>query len=342
MHCHLLIPALFPSEEITKGLGIKLALPNLRALLTRGKQGQKFQGNMEDWLFNQFSITKQKDWPIASLTLENDGTSAENSFWLRADPVHLRLERNQLILADSSVFSISIEEAQQLSDSVDEILRAEDLSLYPLFHHRWYVKSNNHPDLQTFSLSEVIGKNIDDYLPHGKDGMKWQRLFNEIQMALHTHPVNQQRESRSELPINSIWFWGSGVYPKNITSSFSNVYSDESISQGLAKASKISCNTLPIDATNWIESTPTVHNTLVVLDMLHAPLQYNDLENWQLRLLAMEKNWFQPLCRFLREKKLNRLTIYGGTQTSYQQIDITPADLWKLWRMKSELITYSD
>jgi hypothetical protein len=37
------------------------------------------------------------------------------------------------------------------------------------------------------------------------------RLQNEVQMLLHEHPINQQREQKGLLAVNSFWLSGTGV-----------------------------------------------------------------------------------------------------------------------------------
>jgi hypothetical protein len=39
------------------------------------------------------------------------------------------------------------------------------------------------------------------------------RLQNEMQMLLYTHPLNDVREARRELPVNSFWLSGTGALP---------------------------------------------------------------------------------------------------------------------------------
>jgi hypothetical protein len=39
------------------------------------------------------------------------------------------------------------------------------------------------------------------------------RLQNEVQMFLHTHPLNEDREQAGALPVNSFWLDGCGVAP---------------------------------------------------------------------------------------------------------------------------------
>jgi len=47
--------------------------------------------------------------------------------------------------------------------------------------------------------------------PKGVEALHWHQLFNEIQMLLFSHPVNEAREVRGELPVNSVWLWAEVV-----------------------------------------------------------------------------------------------------------------------------------
>ncbi len=65
-------------------------------------------------------------------------------------------------------------------------------------------------DLATTPLSVAIGRDIEPLMPQGDDALRFRSLLNELQMLLFEHPVNQAREARGELPINSLWLWGGG------------------------------------------------------------------------------------------------------------------------------------
>jgi len=75
---------------------------------------------------------------------------------------------------------------------------------------RWYVRLDRLSLMRTTPLSQVIGGDVRKALPLGEDAAHWHQVFNEIQMLLHTHPLNEAREARGEPAINSVWFWGGG------------------------------------------------------------------------------------------------------------------------------------
>jgi hypothetical protein len=62
----------------------------------------------------------------------------------------------------------------------------------------------------TVEPDAVVGQNVRDFLPTGRDGPALCSLMNELQMVLHEHPINERRQRRGQPPINSLWLWGIG------------------------------------------------------------------------------------------------------------------------------------
>jgi hypothetical protein len=63
----------------------------------------------------------------------------------------------------------------------------------------------------------------------------WRRIMNEIEIALHSCPVNIRRRQVGRHEINSVWFWGGGLIPAATEHAvFDVVYSDHPVSRGLA------------------------------------------------------------------------------------------------------------
>ena len=72
-----------------------------------------------DWLCREFGLEKQGDWPVAALTLLAEGGSPANDFWLRADPAHLQLQRDRMILMDAGGLAITNDEAAGLTATLN-------------------------------------------------------------------------------------------------------------------------------------------------------------------------------------------------------------------------------
>lgn len=250
---------------------------------------------------------------------------------MRADPVHLRIEHNHIMLADSRAFHLSGEEAEQITEDINKHFYKDDLIFLPLRADRWYIRTPRTPEMFTYTLNQVVCNNINNFLPIGKDSTTWHKIFNEIQMMLHEHPINQAREARGDLIINSVWFWGGGKMPVSTQSPYTHIYSDNELSRALALSSKVHHTELPACATAW-QAANTSDNHLVVLDALLGKCKYKDAYGWRENLKIMEQNWFFPLLTALKEGTIDHLTITALSEYSSQQdFTITRSNLWKFW-----------
>src|SRR5688500_11585668 len=194
MHCTLLIPDLFWPRETADTVTRSLDLPVLTTLLARAS-AQRFAAiTTEGWLCQAFEVERQHDWPLAPLTLERDGFDPADAFWLRADPIHIKVERDRLSVVDSTLFEISDEEARAFVEALDRHFSADGISFVWTTPKRWYARVARAPDLVTRSLREVAGRDVQRNLPAGADALHWHRVFNEAQMLLHGHAANAARE----------------------------------------------------------------------------------------------------------------------------------------------------
>lgn len=329
MDCHLLIPNLFwPSRDAYQDL----RLPALEILLGRANRTIYQSQGMAAWLCQAFGVNKQQDWPVAPLTLAADGGVPGNQYWLRADPVHLRVNRDHLVLADSGAFSISSAEAEQLTDALNRHFNDDGLIFYPLRPNRWYLRLASPPQIETHALPEVAGKNINAFLPVGNDSKRWLGILNEAQVLLYNHPVNEAREQRGELPVNSFWLWGGGTAPAAIKKPCAQLWSNDNLATGLALASATRNAGLPLSATDWLNASFTPGRHLIVLDSLCGAAQYADVYGWREGISELEKTWFAHLLTALKQVKLKHLTISAVDDRHGVRFSVMLGDLWKLWR----------
>ncbi len=333
MHCHLLIPGLFPpfSPETRNALR-ELPLPALATLLARGSRKTLADESMDAWLCRSFGVEKQHNWPVAAFTLLADGGSPGSDFWLLAEPVHLQLQRDRLVLVDAGNPDITQEEAGSLIAALNDHFADEGLRFFPTRPAHWHLRLAHPPaHLETHSLETAIGRNIRNLLPSGPDGKRWHSLLNEVQMLLHRHPVNEAREERGLLPVNSIWPWGGGVLPINPTTHFAHIWTDDALARGLAVATGTPCTNVPKTAAEWLAATQDGSHHLVVLDALRTPALHGDVRLWRGSLLRLEKDWFVPLRQALSRGKLSRLTLYAFDNGRAGAFSVGRSDLWKIW-----------
>lgn len=361
MKCHLLIPALFPPPQwLDAGPSREMRLPALETLLARGRQTPLPPGGMEAWLCRAFGVSRPLlnplpqageeanvedagfdcDWPVAAFTLLADGGEPGNDYWLLADPAHLQLQRDRMVLAAADNLDISADEAAQLTAALNRHFAQDGLTFLPTRPGRWHLRLARPARLQTRPLEAVIGRNIRDFLPGGPDGKRWRALLNEIQMLLHNHPVNEKREQRGALPVNSVWPWGGGVLPKNVAAPYAKIWADDALARGLAAAAGVSHAGTPAVAAEWLRrASPGAH--LIVLDTLRSAVCSGDPLRWRESLLRLESDWFGPLRQALSRGRLAGLSLHAFGDGRAQTFSVRRADLWKIWRGRKPLTSFA-
>ncbi len=209
----VLVPQLFPSRRLLDVAAQGLRLPALESVLARGTPVGFCEDGLEAALCQRLGIQKQQDWPVAPVALQADGGAPGSDWWLRADPVHLAVMRDRIVLGDNAMLRLGQDEADALAASIAAHFGAE-FSPQPLRPLRWYLRLPQPPQLETTPLSCATGREVGPLLPRGAEALSYRTLMNELQMLLHAHPVNLAREARGELPVNSLWLWGGGTLPE--------------------------------------------------------------------------------------------------------------------------------
>ena len=348
MHYHLLLPDLFWPEREFRDIYRELDIPALERLLAKGRQLAKAgrvdaepfaASSAEAWLCERFGVDKQGDWPTAPFCLLADGGEPGAHCWLRADPVHLRLEGNRLVLADSGMFPVTQQEAESIADSLNAHFSADGLTFYPLRPDRWYLRLEHLPSMETTALPEAAGRSVDDLLPRGADAASWRARLNEIQMLLHGHAVNEQREAAGQLPINSVWLWGCGKLPQAVPATFNAVWSKDPLAAGLAQAARIAARKLPESAADLLRAGVGV--SLILLDQLRGAAQYGDAHGWRENLLQLEHDWFVPLLQALAQERIGMLSLHALGPGRTFSVETTRGDLRRFWRRVKPLADYA-
>lgn len=340
---HLLIADLFLPKDFVDVACAELHLPYLQKILAQGVLSTTTNAlplSLEDALCELFVMPHPAS--IATISAEFDGLPA--GCWMRADPVHLRLQREQVILLPN--LQVSEDESVQLCGSLNEHFVAQGMRFFAPHPARWYVQLDEVPQIDTVPMSQVVGRNIHGNLPTGEAARCWHQLFNEIQMLLFAHPINASREAIGALPINSVWFWG-GLAPgvskdddtpqeEDENKRVSCASSDEVLVQMLAAAAAISFLT-------WSEQWHPADEgrQLLVYTGLRAAIERGDWAAWRDALQAFEAGYAKPLWQALRTGKIAQLKFDVLSADSLQQRSMTRADTWAFWRRSKRLADYS-
>jgi hypothetical protein len=132
-------------------------------------------------------------------------------------PVHVRVGMDHVSLIGPSGLALGESDSRAVFETLQAWLQDAGWRLEWLAPDRWRLE---HPDLallRTAALARVEGDRIDAWPPTSPDPAlvrRWKQLQNELQMLLHTHPVNDERAARGLPPVNSVWLSGTGAWPE--------------------------------------------------------------------------------------------------------------------------------
>jgi len=277
------------------------------------------------------------DLPLAAVTHRLDDPQEDrDAIWLRADPVHLHPDQRRLILMDQTMFTLDQHDALVLANEVRRLLDGRGMSFQAPASHRWYLRLDELPDMQTTPIHSVIGRDINGHLPTGADAGRWVTLLNEVQMALYANPLNEKRRQKGEADINSLWFWGCGRLPEPVTCEWSRVYCDEEISQALADLNGIPCEETPDSIRDLPYSVDDNEKILVILSFGLRHQQYHDLKGWQDFIYYLEDCWFDDLLAAFNAGENQSLSIL----TEGRSFSINAGSFYKFWRRNRSLAAF--
>jgi hypothetical protein len=303
-------------------------------LLARAQLAQLKVDTPEAWLCESFGV---EDMAIAPLTLQADGVQPGNSYWLRADPVGISMQRDQMILQGD--LALTAEEARELCASLNTHFAVDGLRFLSPHPQRWYLQLDHTPAMQTYPLPLVVGANMHAHLPFGADALRWHSVFNEIQMLFYEHAVNQAREQRGELPVSAVWLWGGGKLAESVLQPFARVAGDSELAYAFAHAAGIpfvtGADLMPLGQAE--ESG----NLLLVCESQRAALQGADIGKWRDAVMLFEKDYARPILAALAAGLMEQLTLDVLSEGASHRFVVSRAALWKLWRLPKPLLHYA-
>lgn len=150
---------------------------------------------------------------VAPLAAIGAGFDPGNSYVLRADPVSLVAGRDDVLLA-GRIDDLAVEEAQALAATLDQHFAVDGLAFHAPRPDAWFVTARTRVPVEADPFA--INQPIHSRLPRGEHGGTWRRWLSEMQMLLHEHPVNAQREASGRAPVTGIWVSGGGVAPREL------------------------------------------------------------------------------------------------------------------------------
>ena len=328
-HLELVVPGLLgPVTDADAVARLRPELPALAWLLARSDPATATAPETLAPIFDAFGVSGP-DWPAAAPARlgEADGNSLDpgDRWWVRADPVHLRVDTTHARLFGTYALDLQADESAALIGRLNKLYANDGLVFEAPAPDRWYIGCPRASDLRAVTPDRVAGRNVDAFMPEGDDARGWRAWLNEVQMLLHDAPVNTDRERRGALPVNSVWLWGGGQCP-SVSAGPDRVYAGEPVAVGLARLRGIPAESL--GAAPWTGQWPT-GDTLAFDARAGDPLVHGEIEAWLECLAALERERIAPVAEALRTGYLDTLTLAPGNGRRFR---VTHRGLRRFWR----------
>ncbi len=346
-HLTLIVPFSVPpgagddgrDDVIPGALLRQLELPALGKLLTRATPGPRERHDdpflrslpQERWLAAKTGLDTGRVPSAPYMRLADSSAAAlaaDGQSWACLQPVHIHAARDHLVLMPPAHLGIRPDEAAALHAAIEPLLQESGIALQTPCPVRWYLPESVFGPLEATTPLRAAGRNIDIWMQAGERARDWRRVQNEIQMTWFDHPVNQAREARGELPVNSVWLYGGGTL-QAVPRLADTVLSDDPFLAGLALAA--GSRVLPVPAGLAGVAAPGGS----ALAMLELATEAHITEDWGLwieRMHALDADWFAPALEALAAGGIGGVTLVLGGENHFAEFTVTRADLRKFWR----------
>lgn len=271
---------------------------------------------LEALISEQFLLNAEPDYPLGAIAANADGVDVGDSYWMRADPVHLVLQRDSFSLGDPVPLTISPEHAVQLITVLNTHFTQDGLMFCLGQSGAWYLRWLSRPDIRTHLPESAIGRNVHSFMPQGSAAGKWRTMLNEIQMLLFEHPLNLEREAAGGHAVNSIWISGGGVMPlaPHLPDPVLLV-GNSALYRGLAKWAGLNCQ--------------QASSVEVLLEHSDQDIRLYLDANMDASATNL---WFEALFQALKSRKIKQMVFNIGFFDKCLIAEMVPWDLYRFWR----------
>ncbi len=325
----LIVPFCAPAAEVADDAYRQLTLPGLERLLARAREAERERHDdaylptlpHERWLAKHAGLPISP-LPSAPYMRLADGGNADTRTWACLQPVHIHAARDHLVMLDPAQLRLEAGDADALRAAIAPLVDEMGITLDATHAARWYVADSPFGDLIAAAPQRATGHNIDIWMHKGEQERAWRKFQNEIQMTWYDHPVNQAREARGLLPVNSVWLFGQGalVDARPIAE---RMIGADAFFAGLCHAghaTELCAETLsavPFDDTS----------AAALLGDAGKPYLSADWYDWIETLRAYDRDWFTPAADALAGGRIDAVSLVLTGDSHYAHYRVTRREL---------------
>ena len=309
----LVVPGLFnlPAHEINKQ-ELEQSTPCLHRLLRFANQIPNAVQDFDKILLHRLGL-EQGGLPYAYAMNKNpDKDSAQVLF----KPVYLKSDINNAI-----VFPVNEceEDTALIINDLSDYFK-EDCSLTELPENTWAMTLHHcQPPKGVPHYLTATGKKVTHYLQQAKSNLEWYKLFNEMQMFLFQHELNQKRLKQGLPIINSLWCWGADDYSGEFLQN-TQWFCDDVLMQSLGRL--YTGQSLPITAIGNSHLEP--HVIIIDLSLLKALKG-----DWNVNVLELLQKFENDCLQAIMLNGSSEICLYTGGDVN---VNYKPWMAWKFWK----------
>ena len=192
---------------------------------------------------------------LAALRMWGQTGDRPTNWIAAADPVYLEPRLDYLVLHALRSGGVVPAEMRILIDHLQTMLAGGNKYGFTRLGSYGYVCARSPFATASMPAYVIDNKKPDDFLPSGEHTAEHRNLLSEIEMALHEHEVNLNRESNGQLPVNSLWLWGGGTAPVQETHARPPLFSDDALLTGFWNASRGVAEAWPGDINTCVKNS---------------------------------------------------------------------------------------
>jgi hypothetical protein len=238
-----------------------------------------------------------------------------------ATPVHLEARLDHVRLTDKGLLRLQPGEAEAWCEEFGRFF-GPDHALHPCGDRAFVLTGLEDPPGPVTDPARLLGAEIGPALP-GREARDLRRLWAEIELWLHSSPLNASRERAGQARISALWIWGREPAGNSCAADPPAIADVEFRGHDpLITSLAALADSEPGLPPGFAQLQPARRHTVVQFAALTGGAEES--------LPTLEAQWFGPVRGALQAGDLDSLALVANDRV----FEMTPGGAWKFWRRR--------
>ena len=297
-----------PRERHSPSRAAFANIPGIEAVARFGARASLPRG-WRDWLLATIGRADLAD--VAPACIAAAAAAAQHTpvtRWI-ATAVHVRAGLTSARLDPRGVLRLAPAEQIALAADFAGHFGSAPYTLSPLPAGEFLLDTPGLSPCVTEEPARHTGEVLEQLMPSGPAAAPLRRLLAEVEMWLHTQPLNEARRLRGEAPVTALWPWGATgriVQPEpRALSGLPAAFGRDAWLEGLWRLQGGACRPLPQCLGEVLDASAS----LVVLTLAVGEQLRDERDTVAAALSRLDERFIAPALPALRHGKLAGLTV---------------------------------